>query len=112
MEWTPSDLPQRRASISVVQLHGAAWTSKDHFYSAFLDAVGAPEWHGHNLDALCDNFRGGIGCAVEPPFELWVSGKVAMDPLVLEFMQKVEEMIREAQEETGVTFHWGVRGGQ
>ena len=33
-------------------LDGAAWTSNDDVYDAFFHAVGAPDWHGRNCDAL------------------------------------------------------------
>ena len=39
-------------------LNGADWTTKDDVYDAFFCAVGAPEWHGRNLDALADSIRG------------------------------------------------------
>src|ERR1700758_165329 len=40
-------------------LNGADWATRDDVYDAFFRAVGAPEWHGRNLDALADSIRGG-----------------------------------------------------
>jgi len=35
--------------------------SEKSFYEAFLSQVKAPDWHGHNLDALADSIiSGGI----------------------------------------------------
>ena len=42
-----------------VVLNGAAWSTKDDVYDAFFRAVGAPEWHGRNFDALRDSIAGG-----------------------------------------------------
>ena len=33
-------------------LDGASWGTKDDVYNAFFKVVGAPSWHGRNLDAL------------------------------------------------------------
>ncbi len=33
-------------------LSGAHWTAPDDFYKALLPSLGAPDWHGHNFDAL------------------------------------------------------------
>jgi len=40
-------------------LDGAVWTTKDDVYSAFFLAVGAPEWHARNFDALNDSIANG-----------------------------------------------------
>lgn len=37
---------------------GVRWNTAEDFYDAFLEAVGAPSWHGHNLDALYDSIGG------------------------------------------------------
>jgi hypothetical protein len=36
-------------------LNGVGWATRDEVYDAFFRAVGAPEWHGRNLDALADS---------------------------------------------------------
>jgi len=38
-------------------LNGADWPTKDDVYDAFFRAVGAPECHGRNLDALPTAFE-------------------------------------------------------
>ena len=40
-------------------LDGARWKTADDFYNAFLEAVGAPPWHGRNFNALRDSIAGG-----------------------------------------------------
>ena len=38
-----------------IVISAAGWKTADDFYIAFLAAVEAPAWHGHNLDALWDS---------------------------------------------------------
>ena len=38
-------------------LNGAEWTTRDDVYDSFFRAVGAPDWHGRNFDALRDSIR-------------------------------------------------------
>ena len=51
-------------------LDGARWRTKDDLYDAFFRAVGAPEWHGRNLDALNDSIAIGSINEVEVPYRL------------------------------------------
>jgi Barstar (barnase inhibitor) len=44
--------------VEEIELHGADWGAADDFYAAYFAAVGAPEWHGRNLDALWDSLTG------------------------------------------------------
>jgi RNAse (barnase) inhibitor barstar len=44
--------------------------AKDDLYDAFFRAVGAPEWHGRNLDALNDSIAIGSINEVEVPYRL------------------------------------------
>ena len=51
-------------------LDGASWATKDDVYDAFFQAVGAPEWHGRNFNALNDSIAGGDINRIEVPYEL------------------------------------------
>ena len=51
-------------------LDGAEWTTKDDVYDAFFRAVGEPEWHGRNFDALNDSIATGSINEVEVPYRL------------------------------------------
>jgi RNAse (barnase) inhibitor barstar len=51
-------------------LDGAEWKNKDDVYSSFFRAVGAPDWHGRNLDALIDSIETGDINRVEVPYRL------------------------------------------
>ena len=57
-----------------IHLDGGSWQSADDFYAAYLAAVGAPEWHGHNLDALWDSLTAGDIKQRNPPFRICIVG--------------------------------------
>jgi len=44
------------------------WATSDDLYDAFLNAVGAPSWHGHNFNALRDSICGGRINKIEVPY--------------------------------------------
>ena len=55
-------------------LTGSGRNSREDFYNAFLSAVGAPEWHGHNLDALNDSIGTGSINELEVPYCVRIRG--------------------------------------
>jgi hypothetical protein len=48
------------------------WYWMQDFYSAFFLAVGAPEWHGRNFNALNDSIAGGGINKIEVPYRIIV----------------------------------------
>jgi RNAse (barnase) inhibitor barstar len=61
-------------------LNGADWATRDDVYDAFFRAVGAPEWHGRNLNALADSIRGGSINQVEVPYRLVIRSYESVGP--------------------------------
>ena len=61
-----------------VLLEGQKWVSSDDFYEALLAALGAPGWHGRNLDALDETLRSGDTNALNPPLDIAISGMNSM----------------------------------
>jgi RNAse (barnase) inhibitor barstar len=55
-----------------IQLNATGWRSQNHFYDSFFEAVGAPGWHGRNLDALDDSISGGRTNKIELPYRIVV----------------------------------------
>lgn len=51
-------------------LNGAEWRTQDDVYDSFFQAVGAPDWHGRNFNALRDSIARGSINAVEVPYRL------------------------------------------
>src|SRR5579864_7787930 len=68
----------RGARVHQIQLDGRCWHTTDDFYDSLLSALGAPAWHGRNLDALNDSLRGGDLNTVNPPLVITISGLATM----------------------------------
>ncbi len=87
--------------MHLIELDATGWRRPEHFYRALLPALGAPNWHGHNLDAINDSiFEGGIN-AVEPPFRIVVTGTSHVNEKMQEFLRKVAGLFDAARAETG-----------
>jgi RNAse (barnase) inhibitor barstar len=92
-----------RASVTimkVVRLDASGWRSPEDFYSALLPRLGAPAWHGRNLDALEDSLYGGINEA-EPPFKVEVEGAASLPPEMREFLSRVTDVFNDGRNATG-----------
>ncbi len=59
-------------------MDGRLWQTANDFYTAYLTAVGAPDWHGRNLDALWDSLTGGDINRRNPPFRVRIAGLTEM----------------------------------
>jgi len=82
-----------------IVLNGADWGSTNDVYEAFFRAVGAPDWHGRNLDALADSIRGGSINQVEVPYRLVIKSyeRVGPDakPMADRLINLVHELVAE-----------------
>jgi RNAse (barnase) inhibitor barstar len=55
---------------TTIILDASSWKTQDDFYTSFFMAVGAPSWHGRNLDALNDSVRTGSINELERPYSI------------------------------------------
>ena len=67
------------------------------FYSDYLAAVAAPEWHGHNLDALWDSLTGGDINQRNPPFHIQICATAHMGDDVRETVERFKALVCEAK---------------
>jgi RNAse (barnase) inhibitor barstar len=85
-----------------IVLDGSNWRSVDDFYAALLPALGAPDSHGRDLDALSDSLRGGELTQVDPPLAITISGIYTMAPdverLVRSFADLADALATEGTE--------------
>ena len=79
-----------------IMLESSSWNSPEDFYHDLLAALGAPDWHGHNLDALWDSITGGGINEVNPPFVIRVVGE-RRNSNCDEFLRRVQEMFVDAR---------------
>ena len=86
--------------MKVISLDASRWLSPDDFYSAILPELGAPAWHGRNLDALDDSLGGGGINGLEPPFRVEVTGAYKLAEPMQHFLAEVERVFAEVSAET------------
>ncbi|HET9362282.1 MAG TPA: barstar family protein [Vicinamibacterales bacterium] len=60
--------------MTELELDARGWQSAEDVWNGVLKALGAPAWHGHNLDALNDSITGGDLNTVNAPFRVRLSG--------------------------------------
>ena len=80
-------------------LNGAEWSTQDDVYGSFFRAVGAPDWHGRNFNALRDSIANGSINAVEVPYRLVIKNydKIALSarPMADDFVDLIRELATE-----------------
>lgn len=81
--------------VPTLLLDGVGWKTADDFYNAFLEAVGAPPWHGRNFNALRDSIAGGDINAVGLPYDIVVLGTSKMSEPALAIVERFRELIEE-----------------
>jgi RNAse (barnase) inhibitor barstar len=60
--------------MQIIELDATKWKTVDDFYDALLASIGAPEWHGRNLNALLDSMIWGGINALKPPYTIKIWG--------------------------------------
>lgn len=60
--------------MTELELDARGWRSAEDVFEALLKALRAPDWHGHNLDALNDSLRSGDLNAINAPVAVRVTG--------------------------------------
>jgi len=81
--------------MKTIVLDGTKWKTKDDFYDAFFEAVGAPSWHGRNFNALKDSIITGHINEIELPYTIHISGLNKMPSEVKGLVQEFCSLIRE-----------------
>ena len=72
------------------------------FYRMLLSELGAPDWHGHNLDALWDSITGGHINEIAPPYHVEVSGSQRVPMELATLLNRVQSLFEEAKTERGI----------
>jgi RNAse (barnase) inhibitor barstar len=81
--------------MKTIQLDASAWRTQSDFYDAVLPQLGAPKWHGRNLDALNDTLRGGDINEVNPPIAFIIDGTSTMRGEVRSAVEGFAGLIRD-----------------
>lgn len=59
--------------MKIIKLDAAAWKSVRDFYAEILPALGAPSWHGTNVNALVESIVQGEINEMKPPFRIEIT---------------------------------------
>src|SRR2546427_12543485 len=85
-------------SLSVMRelnLDASCWKSEDDVYDAFFKAVGAPDWHGRNFDALNDSIAAGSINDIEVPYRIVIQNYRPINDEVRGFVNNLADLIHE-----------------
>ncbi len=77
-----------------IVMHAGRWRTADDLYDSFFSAVGAPAWHGRNLDALSDSIGGGQINAIEVPYRIVIRGLACASTNAREIAMQFEDVVR------------------
>jgi RNAse (barnase) inhibitor barstar len=81
-----------------ILLDASGWTKPEDLYHAFFQAVGAPQWHGRNFNALRDSIAGGRINKIEVPYRIRVKNFSAMGEEVKGFGSDFVSFVKELRD--------------
>lgn len=86
--------------MTMIELDAANWKTLDDFYDGLLEALGAPEWHGRNINALLDSmiWTDQIN-TLKPPYVVRITGADAVPYIVKAEIELAERSVKIAREE-------------
>lgn len=91
--------------MQTLHLDASTWRTPDDVYNALLAALGAPAWHGRNLDALNDSLTDGNLNAVNPPLRVEVRGLPAAGPDAQALVRRIADLFAELSRD-GPAVEW------
>jgi RNAse (barnase) inhibitor barstar len=90
-----SDFVNYHCGMTELTLNGAEWKTRDDVYDSFFRAVGAPDWHGRNFNALRDSIATGSINTVEVPYRLVIQNYDKIAPSARQMADDFVDLIRE-----------------
>ena len=85
--------------MRAIELNAATWRTVHDFYDAVLAAIGAPERHGRNMNALIDSMVWGGINAVVPPYTIRIRGVGVAPNEVREAIELLKRCLAEGRAE-------------
>ena len=107
----PPPCSRKSRHVKKIIVDAAGWFEPVHFYRVVLPLLGAPGWHGHNLDALWDSVTSNIN-DVQPPYTLIIKNSSQMSGEMTHFLSEVRSLFQQARDERGITVELRIEPGQ
>jgi RNAse (barnase) inhibitor barstar len=85
--------------VGEVVLDASKWVMPNDFYDSFFSAIGAPEWHGRNPDALDDSIATGKINQIEVPYRVVIENLSQAEPEARTTTRRVIELILQLEAE-------------
>ena len=82
--------------MRVIEIDGSDWRTPLDALEGMLSALGAPDWHGRNLNALSESIvYGGIN-SLEAPFSIRIQGTKGLPESVREMLSELAGAVADA----------------
>jgi RNAse (barnase) inhibitor barstar len=91
----PAAIAKRFAGVKMkeIALDASAWRNRDDFYDAILPALGAPAWHGRNLDALNDSISADDILTIRLPLRIWITNSTSAPTALQQYLFKFADLV-------------------
>jgi ribonuclease inhibitor len=88
----------RIGDVKEISLDARGWVASDDVYDAFFEAIGAPDWHGRNFDALIDSIETGGVNKIEVPYRIVIRNSDHAKHEAAELLSQFADLINEMAE--------------
>lgn len=85
--------------MKTFRLDASSWTKTRDFYDAIFAALGSPEWHGDNVNALTESMIWGEINQVEPPYKVEVVSTAGLPPTIMRELEWASKGVILARED-------------
>lgn len=82
-----------------ITLDASMWRHREDFFDALLPAIGAPAWHGRNLDALADSSGGDDILAIPGPFRIEITNSRSVPSELRDYLSKFEGIMADLRKD-------------
>jgi RNAse (barnase) inhibitor barstar len=83
--------------MRVIEIDGSDWQNVKDFLAALRAAIGAPDWHGWNVNAFIDSMIWGGINEIEAPYEIRILGTERASKDVTDHINLLASALAEAR---------------
>jgi hypothetical protein len=70
--------------MKTTKLDASRWSTVSDFYDERLSVIGAPDWHGRNINAFVDSMVFGNINTLQPPYAVTIDAAQLSEPIKAE----------------------------